>query len=213
MTDLGHGVEGTRDVQDTLGVAGDRLGDSHTRTRLLLHVSLCLSRRSPRPTLISLTCEPCRPMITLASCVTIRQRMEICWTGGSAAGTGADGTEDGGWMELRGGDDCEGPASLLMSITTPDRRSVNKDHPPVHVAVLHLLLGSVSFVLLGRSGVFRLVSVARAFSLGCTVGRGRSGCVVVLGSGRSSGVDDSVLSSSLVGVAGLWAVWRSRSFR
>ena len=67
-------------------------------------------RAESEHTLISLTCVPPLPMIMLASCVTIKHRIEICWAGGSAAVTGADGMDgtDEGRIEV------EGPASPLL---------------------------------------------------------------------------------------------------
>ena len=55
-------------------------------------------------------------MMTLASWVTIKHFMEICCAGGSAAWTGAEGTEEGGWVVAVVtvvGEVDEGPASAL----------------------------------------------------------------------------------------------------
>ena len=52
-------------------------------------------------------------MMTLASWVTIKHLIEICWAGGSAAVTGAEGIEEGVLPRIAE----EGPASTLVALS------------------------------------------------------------------------------------------------
>jgi len=66
-------------------------------------------------TLISLTWAPARPIITLASPVTIRLLIWMFCTGGSPAVAGVAGIEDGGGASEDAEVGIDGSPSLLIS--------------------------------------------------------------------------------------------------
>jgi hypothetical protein len=83
-----------------------------------------LNTRFLELTLISLTCVPPLPIIILASCVTIKHLIAICWGTSDAAWTGAEGTDEGGLIfEVEfevadvGGLVVDGPASALLQVS------------------------------------------------------------------------------------------------
>lgn len=149
---LADRIERAKDIQYTFGVAGDRLGDCNTRARLFLRdVSGYSVQFSMLLTLISLTCAPERPMMMLASWVTIKARIEICWAACSFEGLAGVAGIDVGGAEIV----ALGPASL-RTVRHTDTHMRNPSlvvlcDIPLHLDIVHLL------VLLVRSGLIGLI--------------------------------------------------------